>query len=213
MKTIRLKDLADKASVSITAVSKVLNGRNIRISEEKKNEIKKLAELYNYRPNIIARGLQQRATRTIGIVIPDITTLFYPEMILNIERRVNMHNYNLIICNTSNNSAVERQHIENLLSRQVDGIILAPVAGDNNLNYYKKLIKTLPLVFLDRYHEFSAFNYVVSDNNKSAKAGIAALKNKNPNIDKLIYIGEQKRNAPLADRLKGVIQEAAKQNL
>ncbi|WP_196761289.1 LacI family DNA-binding transcriptional regulator, partial [Streptobacillus moniliformis] len=77
---IRLKDIAELASVSATTVSLVLNDKKTRISKEKKEEIKKIASELNYQPNIIARSLAQKKTFTIGLIIPDINNPFFSSL-------------------------------------------------------------------------------------------------------------------------------------
>lgn len=198
-----LGDIAERAGVSKTAVSKVLNGRLIRIGSEKREEILALAESLNYRPNMIARSLKGRTTRTVGVVVPDLTTLFYPELIHRIETRLASEGYQTIICNSEDEPVHERQQLDNLLARLVDGLILVPVAGVTNLTFLRGIhTRQVPLLMLDRYYPDEPFHYVATDNRAGAAAGTAWLLEQS--VTHVLYLGEECRNQALEERVSGV---------
>jgi len=212
MKRITLKDIADKVNVSKTAVSKVLNGRNIRISEDKRLRIHKVASQLGYRPNIIARSLQNQATETIGIVIPDMTTLFYPEIISSIEQSLASKGYKTIICNTRDDSAREKSQLEDLLSRQVDGFVIAPAPGNTNLDLFRQIHESSrPFLMIDRYFPGEPYHYVVSDNREGAKSGVKWAASQG--VRRIAYIGGEARNQAVDDRLAGVEEASAAHNI
>lgn len=210
MRNVRLKDIAKKIGVSTTAVCNVLNDKPIRISKAKREEILELAEALNYKPDIIASGLKNKKTKSIGIVIPDMRTLFYPEIIRAIEKDLRKNGYNTIICNTADDPFLEKEQIENLLSRRVDALVLAPADGKENLKFFRSINKSeIPLIFIDRYYEKEQINFVATDNLNGAAKGVKELLKSNGKIKRIIYIGESKRNLPLEERLKGVKKEAS----
>lgn len=198
-----LGDIAARAGVSKTAVSRVLNGRQIRIGPEKREEILALAASLHYRPNIIARSLQGRTTRTVGVVVPDLTTLFYPELVHRIETRLATEGYQTIICNSKDKPLHERQQLDNLLARFVDGLILVPAAGGANLTFLRDIhLRRVPLLMLDRYYPDEAFHYVAADNRGGAAAGTAWLLKQG--VTRVLYLGEERRNQALEERVAGV---------
>lgn len=212
MKKVNLKDIAKKAGVSTTAVSKVLNNLPIRISPDKRKKIKEIARLFNYNPNILARSLRSKKTKTIGIIVPDMSTLFYPQLIKNIETKLSAQGYRCIICNSRDNPLYEKLYIEDLIGRWIDAIVIAPVAGKENLKILRDIYKRgLPILFIDRYFLKENIPYIVSDNKKGAIAGVRFLmKNK---VKKIIYLGEEERNQSIDDRLSGIKEEAGKKNI
>lgn len=212
MKIKRLQDIADRVKVSKTAVSKVLNNKPIRISDEKRQKILALAKQSDYRVNIIARSLSEKKTKSIGIVIPDMSTLFYPSLIKSIETIVYSHGYQIIICNTYDNPSLERQHIEDLQNRLVDGYVIAPVSGRENIDLLKSINKgNQSLILLDRYFPGTGIPFVVTDNYEGAKKGIRVLVKEK--VNKIFYIGDKVRNQSLDDRLEGVRQETLRKHI
>ncbi len=210
MKNISLKDIAEKAGVSQTAVSKVLNELPIRITPAKREKIKEIARRLNYRPNVVAQSLRSRKTKSIGIVVPDISSLFYPELIRNIETRLFSLGYRCIICNTQDNPSYERLYIQDLIDRWVEGLIIAPCGEEENVNFLQDIYKMgLPLVLIDRYFPGENFPYVVSDNKQGAKIAVKFLVSQK--VSRVIYVGEKRRNQAVDDRLRGV-KEAAREN-
>ncbi|OGS21241.1 MAG: hypothetical protein A2252_06110 [Elusimicrobia bacterium RIFOXYA2_FULL_39_19] len=203
MKITRLQDIAEKVKVSKTAVSKVLNNIPIRISPEKRNSIIHTAKKLNYRPNIIAKSLRDKTTKTIGIVVPDMSTHFYPEIIKSIETRLSSFGYQTIICNSEDNADKEKDCIENLLNRIIDALVLVPAGGNGNIKYLQNIHKSsLPFILIDRYFTGEAFRYVAADNYEGAKkAAEMLIKN---GVKTFYYLGSNVRNQTLDDRLAGL---------
>jgi len=212
LKRVTLKDIAEQVKVSKTAVSKVLNGRAIRISPEKREKILLTARRLGYRPNFIARSLQNNATATIGIVVPDISNLYYPDIIRSVEMKLSSQGYKTIICNTEDDPQRERALIEDLLSRQVDGFMIAPANGEENLELFRQIhAGGRPFVLIDIYIPGEPFHYIVSDNREGARAGVRRLAREGTR--RIAYLGDRARNGSLDDRLRGVGEEAAARGL
>ncbi len=208
MKTVRLKDIAEKLKVSKTTVSRVLNNLPIRVSRENREAILKVAKSLDYRPNLIARGLRSRTSRCVGIVVPDISTLFYPELIRLIEKRLSLQGYRTIICDTRDEVLEEKACVGDLISRQVDGLIVAPASGQKNVAIFKDLIrKDFPLIFIDRYFPGREFNYVVTDNRDASRRAIRIMVKRKPSH--LFYLGGNGRNSAVDERLAGVREESS----
>ncbi|WP_081257927.1 LacI family DNA-binding transcriptional regulator [Streptobacillus moniliformis] len=166
MKKIRLKDIAELASVSATTVSLVLNDKKTRISKEKKEEIKKIASELNYQPNIIARSLAQKKTFTIGLIIPDINNPFFSSLSKYIEETLYKEGYLLLIANSNNSTEHEKLLIQSYINHQVDGILLCP-SNEMLDNYdYEKYLENLPvpIIIIDRIMKNSHITQISYDN-------------------------------------------------
>jgi len=146
-----IKDVARLANVSITTVSRVINNKSEGVSEETRQRVLQVMENLNYQPNRVARGLVTRRTNTLGLILPDITNPFFPEIARAVEDTANKHGYNIILCNTDDRSDKEELYIRVLKSKCVDGIVFTssttPVFRHvRQLRHYK-----MPFVLLDRY--------------------------------------------------------------
>ena len=212
MKVIRLKDIAGKVGVSLTAVSKVLNNRPVRIAEEKRKQILRVARKLNYRPNAVARSMHDKSTKTIGIVVPAMNSLFYPDLIRSIEIQASGYGYKCMICDSDNNPSLECSHLEDMISRWVDAMVIAPVDGKDNLEFFGKIHQWgRPIVFMDRYLPDGPFSFIISDNMEGARLGTRTLLA--DGVTRMMYLGEKSRSAVLNERLEGVRKELRQQHM
>ncbi|WP_003542274.1 LacI family DNA-binding transcriptional regulator [Desulfotomaculum nigrificans] len=164
--TVTIKDIAKKAGVSYATVSRALNNRP-EVNEKTRREIQKLAEEMGYKPNALARGLVTKETKTLGLIIPDITNPFFPEVARGVEEAAAQAGYNVFLCNTNWLAAKEETYLEVLEEKRVDGLILASVAKDCDV--VKRVIKRgTPLVLVNRVLKDVDAHYVVIDNNKGS---------------------------------------------
>lgn len=123
---VRLKDIADRAGVSVMTVSKVMRDAP-DISVKTKIRIKELADQMGYTPDSSAQGLRYRKTRLFGLVIPAATNPVYARIVMAIEEQAFESGYDVIVAHSLNIPEREEQVIRRLLSRRVDGLFLAPV--------------------------------------------------------------------------------------
>ncbi len=120
--TITIYDVAREASVSMATVSRVVNGNpNVKPSTRKK--VLEVIDRLDYRPNAVARGLASKKTTTVGVIIPDVTNLFFASLARGIDDIATMYKYNIILANSDQNENKEIQVLNTLLAKQVDGII------------------------------------------------------------------------------------------
>ena len=159
-----IREIAQLVGVSANTVSRALNNKPDVSSETRKNIIK-AAQFLNYSPNAIARALVQRTTRTIGMVMSDISDPFFGEMVKDAEVFFRAHGYNLILCNTQENSNQEKGSIEALINKRVDGILLTPV-GKNGENIQEIFNNRVPIVLLGRYFDKPSVPSVTSNDEK-----------------------------------------------
>lgn len=145
-----IKDIAKKAGVSITTVSRVINGSPKGVGEKTRKRVEKVAKELNYSPNFVARSLVMKKTQAIGVIIPDISNPFFPELIRGIEDRAAKENYSLILCNSDGDETKEQAYMKLLKDKGTDGIIYTGVHGLDVAR--SRFLKTLgvPFVCLDR---------------------------------------------------------------
>lgn len=162
-----LADIAKKVNKSIATVSRVLNGNEnsgIKIGKETKEKILKVAKELNYRPNYIARHLVQKGTRVIGLIIPDIMQMFFNEITYYFSRCLDETGFDLLLAHSYENPIPERREIETILSRRVDGIVVAPAKGRKNVQLFREISRSgIPMVLMDRYFPDENFVSVITD--------------------------------------------------
>ncbi|WP_281412799.1 LacI family DNA-binding transcriptional regulator [Rhizobium sp. P38BS-XIX] len=118
----KLSDVARAAGVSPMTVSRVLNGRG-GASPDTCERIRQIADELNYRPNALARGLKSDKSRIVGVLVPDISNPFFPEIIRGIESVAMQNGYNLLLCNVDESAKREIDLMQILESQRVDGIV------------------------------------------------------------------------------------------
>ncbi len=169
-----MKNVADLAGVSKSTVSQYLNGNYEYMSEKTRIRIQKAVLELNYHPNQIARSLKQKKTNLIGVVSATLTSQFTTEFISVIEKEVNSEKLDVIVANTEDDAAKERQYIESLVARQVDGLIVFPTI--ENLSFYQDLKKrNFPLVFVDRKLSEINSDTILLDNQLATRLAVDEL--------------------------------------
>jgi len=148
--TTTMKRIAGELGVSITTVSKVLNNRSDIGHATRARVLAKVAEL-GYQPNAVARSLTLRRTHTLGVVIPDLMHSFFVEIVAGLEATASARGYGLLLCSSNEDPAKERQELDMLRQRQVDGIVLASANAAGNTDLLEQLTSLgIGLVMIDR---------------------------------------------------------------
>lgn len=148
--TTTMKRIAGELGVSITTVSKVLNNREDIGHATRARVLAKVAEL-GYQPNAVARSLTLRRTHTLGVVIPDLMHSFFVEIVAGLESVARARGYGILLCSSSEDPAKERQELDMLRQRQVDGIVLASANAEGNTDLLQQLTSLgVGLVMIDR---------------------------------------------------------------
>ncbi|WP_407272264.1 catabolite control protein A [Radiobacillus sp. PE A8.2] len=119
---ITIYDVAREANVSMATVSRVVNG-NPNVKPATRKKVLNTIERLGYRPNAVARGLASKKTTTVGVIIPDISNIFFSELARGIDDIANMYKYNIILSNSDQNKDRELALINTMLEKQVDGIV------------------------------------------------------------------------------------------
>ncbi len=144
---VTIKDVAKQTNLAISTISKYMNGGKVRPENQKLIEeaIRKLG----YRPNDNARGLRNAKTYTIGVLIDSLGSQYFAKITQMIEKILKKEGYSILVCCHKDNGAAAKKAIEFLVSKQVDGIIIEPVAGDED--YAVPILHSkIPFVVIDR---------------------------------------------------------------
>lgn len=149
-KNITIDDVAQAANVSKTTVSRYLNHREDLMTEKTRDRIKKVIELLDYHPSEVARSLKLKRTKTIGVIISDMRSPFFSAVISGIEEQLNESGYSAIYANSSNSHELEIKHVQTLLTKDVDGLIIN-TADFYNDDLVSMTINRIPVVLIDRY--------------------------------------------------------------
>ncbi|MFZ5351985.1 MAG: LacI family DNA-binding transcriptional regulator [Bacillota bacterium] len=161
-----IKEVAKQANVSVATVSRVLNDLG-GYSEDTKERVLKVIEQMGYQPNTIARGLVTKNTKTIGVLLPNVKTIFYGEIIDGIEDTAHMNNYSVVVCNTGIDGNRTLEYLKVLTGRQVDGIIITSLTITND--YYKALAAIkVPIILVSTESYRLQVPYVKVDDKQAA---------------------------------------------
>ena len=171
-KRATIKDVAALAGVSAATVSRALDDRP-EISSETKERVRSACAQLGYVPNAAARGLSGHATHTIGLVLPDISNPYFSGMATAIEETAAAHGCRVFLSNSFRKEDRELRAIENLVARQVDGILVNPVSPESQLRH-REVLGGLPCVYLGANHDESP-SYVMADNETGAYAAARYL--------------------------------------
>jgi LacI family transcriptional regulator len=120
--TVTIYDVAREAKVSMATVSRVLNGTAV-VKEDTKQRVLEAIQRLGYRPNAVARGLASKKTRTIGVIVPDVSAAFVAEVVRGIEDVATMYDYHIILTNSDAQLQREVDLVGTMWEKQVDGLI------------------------------------------------------------------------------------------
>jgi LacI family transcriptional regulator len=174
-KQITLDDIARKLNISKVAVSKALRDHP-DISDDTKKRVIRMADEMGYVPNFIARNLSSRRSNTIGLVVPKIAHHFFARAIESIYETAYDQNYEIITTVSQENAQHEIQHIQNLLSMRVDGLLVSITEQTTETRIFETVRDWgVPLVFFDRVIEGLGFSCVITNDFESAFQSITIL--------------------------------------
>lgn len=194
-----IKDVAKLAGVSASTVSRTLSGR-IFVEEKTRQRVLEAVEELGYRPNILARGLKQGQTYTIAFLVPDINSLFYPQIMKALERAATAKGYSLLLCNNNQSTEQEQRTLERLAARGVDGIACMTVSDEAPHLMQLKAAQNMPLVLINRPLPTTLSSISVDDEQGSYTATRYLLDNGHRRIVALFGSSKHQR---FCDRYEG----------
>ena len=182
MKTT-IVEVAKKANVSVATVSRVMNG-NYPVKAETKKRVLEVIDELKYIPNIQARELIKQKSTTIGVVVPSLTNMFFPEVVNGIENSLKLNSFSLLLACTNNDKDEEKLCVNNLLARNVSGIIVIdPNTNNVKSKFYNNVSKQMPLVFVNGYSITPNISSVSNDESMGAALSLNyLLENKHTDI-------------------------------
>jgi DNA-binding LacI/PurR family transcriptional regulator len=156
-----IRDVSRLAEVSVATVSAVINGKPV-VSEELTKRVRHAIEALNYHPDFLARSLRMQRSDILGIVMPQFASSYYAEVLRGVEDVASQHGYSILVSNSRGDAEQERKEIFALISRRVDGILLA--TADPHFAYQRQFTRHFPLVLFDRFPPAYTGTAVVTDN-------------------------------------------------
>lgn len=166
---VTIREVARQAKVSVGTVSNVLAG-SATVRAELRRRVEEAMRGLDYHPNQIARSLKTRQTKTLGMVISDITNPFFPQVVRGAEDAAIASGYLLITLNTDDNPERERQALSMLRAQKVDGLLLTVAASRDDMNHVEQFRDSgLPIVCIDREVPNVPLDLVCADNARGAK--------------------------------------------
>lgn len=187
-KNVTIIQIAEESGVSIATVSRVLNG-TVRVSPKTKARVEEVIKKYNYSPNPLAQGLILRQTKTLGVIVPDITNPYFSTLFSEIERFAHHSNYSVVLCNTGFTATAyaagerekEDHYFQMILDKKVDGVIIA--GGQIDLcrisqdykEALKRLSSSIPVIVIGRSLPKIPCTFVNKENGRGVSIAIRYL--------------------------------------
>jgi LacI family repressor for deo operon, udp, cdd, tsx, nupC, and nupG len=205
---VRIADVAKMANVSTATVSRVISNAGT-VKKETADKVLEAIDKLNYKPNMLARQLRRLETKTILVVIPDITNTFFSNVLRGIESVATAYGYQVLLGDAQNIVERERSYLDNLGQRKADGVILLTARTDQKV--LEELSEQYPVVLACEYYEGSNLPTVSIDNISSARKATEYLISLNHK--KIAHISGPLKVVVGRDRLKGFYQAMAHHGL
>lgn len=196
---VTVKDVAREAGVSASTVSRVVNGDR-RISAKTRNKVLACMKELGYQVNNIARSLKTNKTLTVGFISPELSNDVFMSIAKGAEDEFRKHGYNIIICNSNENVDEEKDRINLLSQKCVDGIIIIPASAEGE--HYRQISAAgLPVVLVDRLVKHFEADAVLVDNINGSYSAVEYLINKGHR--RIGFIGGDIRLTSAGERFEG----------
>ncbi|MEK4027616.1 LacI family DNA-binding transcriptional regulator [Pseudobacillus sp. FSL P4-0506] len=203
-KMATIRDVASEAGVSVATVSRVLNGKGY-VHEDTLKKVQQAIKKLNYSPNEVARSLFKRKSKLVGLLLPDITNPFFPELARGVEDELQKQGFRLLFGNSDENPEKEQAYIDTFLQNQVVGMISATQTS----GLHKDEPHVIPTVLLDRTH---GGNYTVyADGREGGR--IAARELISRGSHNITLLKGPGNISPVQDRFLGAVEVLAGANV
>ena len=170
-----IKKVAEIAGVSVGTVSHVITG-SVPVSDELRQKVQAAIRALNYHPNHVARSLKTSKTRTLGIIVPDMTISFFPQVIRGAETAARKRGYFLIAVNSDDDGERQKDLLSLLRSQRVEGILLVIAAAPTPIAQISRILDAgIPVVCLDRIPDRVAVDSVSVEDTEAAELGVNHL--------------------------------------
>lgn len=170
-----IKEVADLAGVAVGTVSHVING-SVHVSDPLRRKVQEAIRELDYYPNHVARSLKTSKTRTLGIIVPDMTITFFPQVIRGAEACARERGYSLLAVSSDENGDRQRELLSLLRSQRVEGVLLVIAAAPTPVNQISRMIEAgMRLVCLDRIPDRVPVDSVSVEDTCAAELGVDHL--------------------------------------
>lgn len=175
-KRLSINDIAKALGISVTTVSFILNdkAKEKRISDALTRRVLEYVKKVGYKPNQLAKSLRTGKSKTLGLLVEDISNTFFANIAKQIEQKAHDHGYHILYCSMNNDVDRAKELIQLFQDRQIDGFIIAPTEGLTHV-IDNLLRNNVPIVLFDRFLEDLDTSYVVSQNKEGAYLGAKHL--------------------------------------
>jgi LacI family transcriptional regulator len=164
LKALTIKDIAKALNTSVSTVSRALRDSS-EINPETKQQILDYIAQVNYVPNPMARSLKENRSRSIGVILPELTNNFFSQAINGIEETAYLRGYHVVISQSHESLQREIANTQYLVQRKVDGILASVASNSTESKHFQELINnSLPIVFFDRVPQDLVAHKVIADN-------------------------------------------------
>ena len=172
---VGMKDVASVAGVSASTVSRVLNGKSY-VNEDTRKRVLAAIEETDFRPNALAASLKLGRSNTICLMVPAIENLIIPLIVRGAEDTARKNGFSVMLCNTDEDSTIEKSYIDIMKTRQTDGFIFCSAYGDEQ-EIYNLHDQEFPIVLINRYQreDEGKLDVVSVDNYRAAYAATRYL--------------------------------------
>lgn len=175
MKRTTIKDIAEMLGVNISTVSRALSGHP-DVGEEMRTTIKNLAEKLNYHPNSQAINFRKQKSRLIGLIIPEISSFFFPSVIKAIENMAHTRGYNLLVLQSNDDLQREIENIRVCYDNRVEGLLVSVSKNTFTIDHFFPLInEKIPVVFFDKVLPSNNIHKVMIDDRQATMKAIDYL--------------------------------------
>jgi LacI family transcriptional regulator len=168
-----ISDVAKRAGVAPVTVSRVINNAD-NVSPATRERVQCAIEELGYVPSGVAQSLRSKRTRSLALVVPDITNAFWTTVARGVEDAAQSHDYSVLLCNTDENLAKQLRYLDVVVGQRVDGVIIAPYDSDRH-NLGKLPDRNIPTVIIDRYIVGWDVDTVTGDSVSGARALVQHL--------------------------------------
>ena len=202
-KRISQRDIAKNLEINVSTVSRALNGLG-GVSKTLRLKIKHFAEEYNYRPNPFATSLRYDTTKTIGIVVPDMSFSYYAHFVKRVEDEARKAGFMCIVTDSDDKHKGEIECLEHLESMHVEGIILCLSQETTDYSHLERIKKNhIPLVLFDRVAGSNFSSITINDESLAKQATLHLI---DGGAKRIAFIGGPNHMRQTADRKHGYIE-------
>ncbi|EJY56676.1 transcriptional regulator, LacI family [Alicyclobacillus hesperidum URH17-3-68] len=199
-KRVTIQDVADRAGVSITTVSRYVNGRYESMSEKTRERIRAVIEELGYRPNALAQGLKASRTKSIAAVVVNMSYPFCVGFLRSLSLILTQSGYHLIVSETGGDAAIERDVVQSLLAQRVEAMVLQ--TGGENGDLLAAMAEQMPVVLVDRAFAIEGTHTIATNNREASRE--MALHLFNRGYRHVVYVTEDEAGIPTrVERLQG----------